>query len=184
MKIIETGIKGLLEIRPALYHDSRGWFYEFYKDEVFHKHGLNYSFCQENISFSKKNVIRGMHMQLAPFEQAKLVSVIQGRVLDVVVDLRKHSETFGEVYSCVLDSQMQNQLMVPEGFAHGFAALEDSYFFYKVSNRYNRESECGIRWDDPDMSIDWPVAEPIISDKDRALPTLKELMGKSLISRD
>jgi dTDP-4-dehydrorhamnose 3,5-epimerase len=184
MKIIETGIAGLVEIHPSVYNDSRGWFYEFYKEELYHHNGITGNFSQDNISFSKKDVIRGLHFQLPPFEQAKLVSVLSGKVLDVVVDLRKGSPTFGQVYTCILDGEKRNQLMVPEGFAHGFAALEDSIFIYKVTSRYNRESECGIRWDDPELNIQWPVTNPILSDKDRQLPTLLELLGKSLISRD
>jgi len=184
MQIIETGIKDLVEIIPTVYHDSRGWFYEFYKNEVFHQAGITYSFSQENISFSKRGVVRGMHFQLPPYEQAKLVSVLQGKVLDVVVDLRKGSETFGKVYTCELDAEKHNLLMVPEGFAHGFAAQEDSIFLYKTSNLYNRDAECGIRWDDPTLSIQWPLADPLLSDKDRNLPSFDELLRKSLISRD
>jgi len=183
MQIIETGLKGLVEIIPDIYHDSRGWFYEFYKNEVFHQAGITYSFSQENISFSKKGVVRGMHFQLPPYEQAKLVSVLQGKVLDVVVDLRKGSETFGKVHTCELDGEKHNMLMVPEGFAHGFAALEDSLFLYKSSNLYNREAECGIRWDDVTLNIQWPINEPTLSDKDLNLPSFEELLGKSLISR-
>lgn len=184
MQIIETGIKGLVEIIPTVYHDSRGWFFEFYKNEVFHHAGITYSFNQENISFSRKGVVRGMHFQLPPHEQAKLVSVLQGKVLDVVVDLRKGSNTFGKVHTCLLEAERHNQLMVPEGFAHGFVALEDALFLYKTSNIFNREAECGIRWDDPTLAIQWPVADPVLSDKDRNLPSLDELLGKSLISRD
>jgi dTDP-4-dehydrorhamnose 3,5-epimerase len=184
MQIIETGIKGLVEIIPTIYHDSRGWFYEFYKNEEFHLAGITYTFSQENISFSRKGVVRGMHFQLPPHEQAKLVSVLQGKVLDVVVDLRKGSDTFGKVHTCQLDGERHNLLMVPEGFAHGFVALEDALFLYKSSNLYNREAECGIRWDDPALGIQWPVENPILSDKDRNLPSFEELLGKSLISRD
>ena len=133
MQIKYTGIEQLVEIIPSVYKDDRGWFTEFYKEEEFRKHNLIYTFVQENKSFSKKGVIRGLHMQLEPFAQAKLVSVIHGKVLDVVVDLRKGSETFGKVYYCMLDSALNNMLMVPAGFAHGFAALEDSIFFYKCS---------------------------------------------------
>ncbi|MBX2956365.1 MAG: dTDP-4-dehydrorhamnose 3,5-epimerase [Cyclobacteriaceae bacterium] len=184
MQVVKTGIKDLVEILPAVYQDDRGWFMEFYKEDSYQPAGIHYRFTQENISFSKKGVVRGMHFQRAPYEQAKLVSVLQGKVLDVVVDLRKGSETFGQVYTCLLDSEKRNLLMVPEGFAHGFAALEDSLFIYKTSNAYNRESECGIVWNDPDLKIDWPFTEPILSDKDRNLPTLSELLEKSLISRD
>ncbi len=182
MEVKPTGIDQLVEIIPTVYKDDRGWFVEFYKEEVFRKHNLYYNFVQENKSFSKKGVIRGLHMQLEPFSQAKLVSVIQGKVLDVVVDLRKGSKTFAQVYYCMLDSAVNNMLMVPAGFAHGFAALEDSIFFYKCSNHYHKDSETGLLWNDPELNIDWQVPNPIISEKDQQLPTLAELLRKSVIS--
>lgn len=184
MQIIQTGIEGLVEIIPAVFNDDRGWFFEFYKADRFISNGITYNFVQENQSFSKKGVIRGLHMQLEPHAQAKLVSVISGKVLDVVADLRAGSKTFGKVYYCELDAARHNMLMVPEGFAHGFAALEDSIFFYKCSNLYNKESETGVAWNDPELKIDWRVSNPIISEKDRILPTLDELLRKSVISRD
>ncbi len=184
MQVLETGFEGLKEIIPNVYHDSRGWFFEFYKNEVFHQAGIRHQFSQENISFSRKGVVRGLHFQLPPHEQAKLVSVLSGKVLDVVVDLRKGSSTFGQSYSCELSAEKHNVLMVPGGFAHGFAALEDSLFIYKSSNLYNRQAECGIRWNDPTLNIRWPFNDPILSDKDRLLPAFEELLGKSLISRD
>lgn len=183
MQIIQTGIEGLLEIRPEVYHDSRGWFLEFHKEESFRKVGITYSFPQENISFSKKGVVRGLHFQRAPWQQAKLVSVLAGKVMDVVVDLRRGSPTFGISYTCILDATQHNLLMVPEGFAHGFAALEDSMFLYKSSNLYNREAECGILWNDPLLKIEWPFPSPILSEKDQNLETLQELLRKSVISR-
>jgi dTDP-4-dehydrorhamnose 3,5-epimerase len=182
MEVRETGIDGLVEIFPSLYHDDRGWFYEFYKQDLFHQHGIHTAFVQENQSFSKKGVIRGLHAQIAPYEQAKLVSVLQGRVLDVVVDIRPSSATFRKVYQCVLDAEKHNMLMIPEGFAHGFAALEDAIFFYKCSQPYHKDSEIGIRWNDPSLNIDWGVQNPILSDKDIALPTLDELLIKSVFS--
>src|SRR5688572_3358561 len=114
MQVKQTGIDGLLEIIPAVYQDERGWFYEFYKEDTFKKNGINYTFMQENQSFSRKGVVRGLHMQLEPHAQAKLVSVIKGRVVDVVADLRAGSKTFGQVYYCELDDQRHNMLMVPE----------------------------------------------------------------------
>jgi len=183
MQVIQTPIEGLLEIIPTIYHDERGWFYEAFKRPVFEDAGIRYSFIQENQSFSKKGVIRGLHFQSAPYAQAKLASVLSGKVLDVVVDLRPASKTFGQVYSCILDSERRNMLMVPDGFAHGFAALEDSHFLYKCSNIYNKALEMGIRWNDPDLNIDWKIEKPIISEKDQQLPTLTELLRKSLISR-
>jgi dTDP-4-dehydrorhamnose 3,5-epimerase len=183
MQIINTGFEGLVEIIPQVYHDNRGWFLEFYKETDFHVQGIIYQFPQVNLSHSKKGVIRGLHFQHAPWEQAKLVSVLQGTVLDVVVDLRSGSKTFGQSYTCQLDAERHNLLMVPSGFAHGFAALEDSLFLYKSSNVYNRESEGGIVWNDPTLNISWPFANPIVSDKDQQLPTLTELLGKSVISQ-
>src|SRR5690606_2596333 len=184
MQVIETTIQGLVEIVPTLFHDDRGWFYEFYKEKDFRGAGIEYNFVQENQSFSKAGVVRGLHFQNAPFAQAKLATVLHGKVLDVVVDLRPASKTFGQVYSCVLDSKKRNMLMVPEGFAHGISALEDSLFLYKCSNVYNKGAESGILWNDPQLNIDWRVQNPIVSDKDQLLPTLDELLRKSVISRD
>jgi dTDP-4-dehydrorhamnose 3,5-epimerase len=183
MEVKQTGIEGLVEIIPAVYHDNRGWFYEFYKEDTFSKAGIHYKFLQENRSFSKKGVVRGLHMQLPPYAQAKLVTALSGKVLDVVVDLRPGSKTFAQVYYCLLEAEKCNMLMVPEGFAHGFAALEDAVFFYKCSNVYNKQSESGIRWNDPQLNINWQVENPNISDKDQVLPTLEELLRNSVISR-
>lgn len=184
MLIRETGIGGLLEIIPVVYTDNRGWFFEFFKKNEFAKAGITDVFIQENISFSRKGVVRGMHFQLAPYQQAKLVSVLQGKVLDVVVDLRKGSSTFGKWHCCTLDSEQHNMLMVPQGFAHGFAALEDSLFIYKSTSTYQPAFEAGIIWNDPQLGIPWPFTSPILSVKDSNLPTLDELLRKSVISRD
>ena len=181
MEIKATGFEGLFEIIPTVFTDNRGWFFEFYKEETFRTMGINYKFVQENESFSKKGVIRGLHMQLSPHAQAKLVTVISGKVLDVVVDLRSGSKTFKKVYYCMLDGESRKLLMVPEGFAHGFAAMEDSLFFYKCSNAYNRPAETGVLWNDPDLNIDWQVENPILSEKDLQLPTLSDLLRKSVI---
>lgn len=182
MQIRQTGIDGLIEIIPAIHKDDRGWFYEFYNKTTFNEAGIKENFVQENTSFSKKGVIRGLHFQIAPNAQGKLVTVLSGKVLDVVVDLRKASSTFGKVHYCILDSEKHNSLMVPEGFAHGFAALEDTIFYYKVTNAYHRPSEMGIVWNDPRLNIQWTVQNPIISEKDAVLPTLDELLRKSVIS--
>jgi dTDP-4-dehydrorhamnose 3,5-epimerase len=182
MQVLETPLAGLVEIIPTVFKDSRGWFYESYKETSFKAAGIDYNFVQENQSFSRKGVIRGLHFQHPPYAQAKLACVLLGRVLDVVVDLRPASKTFGEVYSCILDSERRNMLMVPEGFAHGFSALEDSYFFYKCSNFYHKESEAGIIWNDPQLKINWMVDSPLVSDKDQMLPTIDELLRKSVIS--
>ena len=182
MQVHTTNFEGLIEIYPDVFEDERGWFYEFYKEETFKKHRLHYSFPQENQCFSKKGVIRGLHFQRSPYAQAKLVTVLTGRVLDVVVDLRPKSNTFKEVFYCVLDSRKRNMLMVPEGFAHGFSALEDSVFFYKCSNVYDKASESGIRWNDPELNIDWRISEPIISLKDAELPSMAELLENFIAS--
>ena len=182
MQIKTTSFEGLIEIFPDVFADDRGWFYEFYKEETFKKNHLHYSFVQENQSFSKKGVVRGLHFQHPPYAQAKLVTALTGKVLDVVVDLRPTSKTFKQKYYCLLESSKRNMLLIPEGFAHGFSALEDSIFFYKCSNVYNRGSEAGIRWDDPDLKIEWRVENPIVSSKDSELPPLAALLENSLIS--
>ncbi len=182
MEIKATGIESLFEVIPRTYQDNRGWFLEFFKNTSLKDFGLTNPLVQDNLSFSKKDVVRGLHLQLEPFAQAKLVTVLQGKVLDVVVDLRRNSATFGKVFSCVLDSEKHNMLVIPEGFAHGFSALADSLFFYKCSNLYNPKFETGIIWNDPQLKIDWSVKYPIVSEKDQQLPTLEELIRKSLIS--
>lgn len=183
MQVKETGIKGLVEFIPPVFPDERGWFFEFYKEEILKKHGIPTGFPQENISFSKKGVIRGLHFQRPPYAQGKLVTVIKGKVMDVVVDLRTGSPTFGKVYYCVLDGEKHNALMVPEGFAHGFAALEESIFHYKCTNVYSKAHESGIVWNDPELKIEWPVEKPSISEKDQQLPTFSELIRNSVISQ-
>lgn len=178
MQVIQTPFEGLFQLIPTLFEDDRGWFYESYKESTFRSLGIHHNFVQENQSYSRKGVIRGLHLQLEPFAQAKLASVLVGKVLDVVVDLRPESKTFRQVYSCVLDSDRRNMLMVPEGFAHGFAALEESIFCYKCSNVYNKPMEAGILYNDPTLQIEWPVTDPIVSEKDRQLPTLDEFLRK------
>ena len=178
MTVKETGFEGLLEIFPTLYDDNRGWFYESYNRNTYKANGISTEFVQENQSFSVKGVVRGLHLQQKPFEQAKLVTVISGSVLDVVVDLRPESRTFKQVYYCELDSTKRNYLLVPEGFAHGFAAMEDTLFSYKCSNFYNKASETGIIWNDPDLNIDWRTPTPIVSDKDQQLQTLEQFLNK------
>jgi dTDP-4-dehydrorhamnose 3,5-epimerase len=176
MQVKTTGFEGLVEIIPTIFEDDRGWFYEFYKEDTFKKNQIPYTFVQENQSFSRKGVVRGLHFQLPPYAQAKLVTVLSGKVLDVVVDLRKNSSTFKQVYYCLLESSKRNMLMVPEGFAHGFAALEDSVFFYKCSNVYNKVSERGIRWNDGELKINWQVENPMLSEKDAVLPLLADIL--------
>jgi dTDP-4-dehydrorhamnose 3,5-epimerase len=131
---------------------------------------------QDNQSFSQKGTVRGIHFQRGVHAQAKLVRVIAGKVLDVAVDLRKGSPSFGQVYSTILDTEKNNLLYIPAGFGHGFSVLEDAVFVYKCSNYYHKDSEGGVRWSDPSLGIDWQVSEPIVSEKDQILPTLAEFV--------
>jgi dTDP-4-dehydrorhamnose 3,5-epimerase len=178
MQIRETSIKGLVELTPRVFRDDRGFFFESYNEGVFKELGLPTNFVQDNQSFSVKGVVRGLHFQNAPFAQGKLVRVISGRVLDIAVDIRPESPTFGKHEVFELRSDTNNMAYIPEGFAHGFVALEDSVFSYKCTNVYNKESESGLLWNDPELGIDWGVADPIVSEKDVILPTLKELFGE------
>ncbi|MCC7332420.1 MAG: dTDP-4-dehydrorhamnose 3,5-epimerase [Flavobacteriales bacterium] len=159
--------EGLCIINPIIFNDARGCFYETYNKIIFQKNGINTEFVQDNQSLSKKNVLRGLHFQKNPHSQGKLVRVIQGSVLDVVVDIRKSSETFGKHFKIKLSSENNTMLYIPEGFAHGFLALEDNTIFsYKCTNFYNKESECSILWSDKSLSIDWGIENPILTDKD------------------
>jgi len=178
MQIRETSIAGLVEIFPRVFEDERGMFFESFNVELFKSLGLPTNFVQDNQSFSKKGVVRGLHFQNAPFAQGKLVRVISGSVLDVAVDIRPESPTFGKHEIFILRSDTNNMAYIPEGFAHGFAALEDSIFTYKCTNLYSKVSESGILWSDPDLGIDWGVENPIVSEKDLILPTLRALFEK------
>ncbi|NJN40978.1 MAG: dTDP-4-dehydrorhamnose 3,5-epimerase, partial [Flammeovirgaceae bacterium] len=140
-------------------------------------------FVQDNLSFSKKNVLRGLHFQKPPHSQAKMVMAITGKIQDVVVDLRENSSTFLQTFSCELVSEQPSALLIPEGFAHGFLALEDSHFFYKCTNYYHPTHETGIIWNDPKLNIQWGASNPILSEKDSQLQSLDEFLRKSVISR-
>lgn len=178
MQFIETDIKDLWEIDPVIHRDPRGYFLESFQLEKLQAVGINGPFVQDNQSFSIKGVLRGLHYQKPPYQQGKLVSVTIGKVLDIVVDIRKSSPTLGNHYSCILDAERHNLLYVPEGMAHGFLALENSLFVYKCTDFYHKESEGGIFWNDPDLEIDWGVTDPIVSEKDAALPCFNEVMEK------
>lgn len=173
MQIRKTSIEGLVEIFPRVFEDERGFFFESFNEEAFRKEGLPVNFVQDNQSFSVKGVLRGLHFQKAPFAQGKLVRVIAGRVLDVAVDIRPESPTFGKYEIFDLMASKNNMAYVPEGFAHGFVALEDSIFSYKCTNLYSKVSESGIIWNDPDLNIDWGIQQPIVSEKDLVLPRFK-----------
>jgi dTDP-4-dehydrorhamnose 3,5-epimerase len=177
MKITETGIKGLLIIEPRVFNDGRGYFFESYSKTKFETAGIHIDFVQDNQSFSHKGAIRGLHAQMAPHAQAKLVRVIQGRVLDIAVDARKNSPTYGKYEVIELTADNQLQFLIPEGFLHGFATLEDNTIFaYKVNDYYSKECELGVKWNDPTLAINWGIAEQdaITSPKDDLLPAFAE----------
>lgn len=178
MTVEKTFIEDLLVVQPSVFKDERGYFFEAYNEAGFKENGLHYNFIQDNQSFSKRGVIRGLHLQNNPFAQAKLVRVLQGEILDVAVDLRKSSPTYGQHFSIALSAENKKQLMIPHGFAHGFSVLsETAVVMYKVDQVYNKESERGIRYDDPTLAIDWQVnpEEIIVSEKDLILPYFKEV---------
>jgi dTDP-4-dehydrorhamnose 3,5-epimerase len=178
MIIEKTFIQDLVILTPRVFEDSRGYFFEAYNQAHFHQNGIDYKFIQDNQSFSKRGVIRGLHLQINPFAQAKLVRVLEGEILDVAVDLRKNSSTYGQHYSVVLSAENKKQLMVPHGFAHGFSVLsETASVLYKVDQLYHKESERGIRYDDPTLAIDWQLdsKEVIVSEKDLILPSFNEI---------
>ncbi len=178
MNIEQTAIKDLVIINPVVFEDSRGYFFEAYNQAKFHQEEIKYQFIQDNQSFSKRGVIRGLHLQINPFAQAKLVRVLEGEILDVAVDLRKNSPTYGQHISVLLSAENKKQLMVPHGFAHGFSVLsETASVMYKVDQLYDKSSERGIRFDDPALNIDWQLEanEIIVSEKDLVLPYFKDI---------
>ena len=179
MKITKTNIEGLIIIEPDVFQDSRGAFFESWNKKSFEEIGINENFVQDNQSFSSKGVLRGLHFQNPPFAQAKLVSVIKGSVLDVAVDLRSNSTTYGMHYSVELNQNNHKLFFIPKGFAHGFVALEDDTIFsYKCSNFYNKDSEESLLWNDKDLAISWPIDNPIVSDKDAMAKSFNDFKSK------
>ena len=173
MKIIETPLQGLLIIEPRVFEDPRGYFFESYQNQRYKDSGIDTEFIQDNESKSVRGVVRGLHYQLAPFGQAKMVRVVQGTVFDVAVDLRKGSPTFGQWFGIELNCNSKNQMFIPRGFAHGFSVLsETAVFTYKCDNIYNREAERAINAFDPGLGIDWKLEKPdqIVSEKDQVAP--------------
>jgi dTDP-4-dehydrorhamnose 3,5-epimerase len=178
MEIVSTPLAGLLIIKPDVFEDDRGYFFESHNYLKFLNAGLDVKFLQDNESKSKKGVLRGLHFQAPPFDQGKLVRVIRGSVIDVAVDIRKDSPTYGRWESVVLSGQNKWMYWIPPGFAHGFATLEeDTIFFYKCTNVYNKTCEGSIRWNDPDLNIDWGIAGPVVSEKDKVAPQFKEIVS-------
>lgn len=171
MERFETNIKGLLIIEPKVFEDERGSFFESYNKERFKELGINVNFVQDNQSISHKNVLRGLHFQKEPYAQDKLVRVTRGSVLDVAVDLRLNSPTYGKWASVNLSEKNGLMFFIPKGFAHGFLSLEDNTVFqYKCSNIYSKDHEDGLLWNDPNLAIDWGISNPIVSKKDLLLP--------------
>lgn len=178
MNIIQTTLSGLLLIEPKVFGDDRGYFFESYNSRVFDEVLPGISFLQDNESCSAKGVLRGLHFQEPPFEQGKLVRVARGSVLDVSVDIRKGSPTYGKHAAFRLTGGNKHMLWMPPGFAHGFLTLEDdTIFLYKCTNVYNRESENAIRWNDPALGIQWGTEDPVVSEKDRLAPLFDQLQS-------
>lgn len=179
MQFTTCHIPGLLVVEPKVFEDSRGYFFESFNQKLFAEHGIDCQFVQDNQSKSSYGVIRGLHFQENPHSQAKLVRVLNGSILDVAVDIRKDSPTYGKHFSIELTSDNKKQLWVPAGFAHGFSVLsETAIVLYKCDQFYNKASEGGVRWDDIDLNIDWriPTDKAVISEKDQKLPSFKDLV--------
>lgn len=177
MSFHKTDIPGLLVFEPKVFEDSRGYFFESFNEKIFAQEGIDCRWVQDNQSSSSYGVIRGLHYQLNPNAQTKLIRVLQGSILDVVVDIRKGSPSFGKIFSIELSDKNKKQLFVPAGFAHGFSVLsEKAIVFYKCDAFYNKETESGIRYDDPELKIDWKIslAKAIVSEKDIQLPLLAD----------
>lgn len=175
MPFIRTDIPGLLVFEPKVFEDSRGYFFESYNEKVFREEGIDARWVQDNQSSSTYGVIRGLHYQLPPFAQTKLVRVLKGKILDVAVDIRKGSPGFGKVFTVKLSAKNKKQILIPPGFAHGFSVLsEKAEVLYKCDSFYNKEAEAGIIYNDPELAIDWqiPLENSVVSEKDLLLPML------------
>lgn len=182
MRIEETALEGVCLIEPDVFADARGFFMETWHARRYREHGIAVDFVQDNLSHSRRGVLRGLHYQL-PTAQAKLVSVLAGEVFDVAVDLRAGSPTFGRYAAAVLSSENRRQFFVPVGFAHGFLVLSDTALVhYKCSAVYDRPAERSLRWDDPDLGIAWPDSAPVLSEKDAAAPLLRDVPPEHLFT--
>ncbi len=178
MHFIETPLNDLFVIQPKVFEDERGYFFESFTARSFESQGININFVQDNQSLSQKGVLRGLHFQAPPFAQGKLVRVIKGAVLDVVVDIRKNSTSFGKQFSIELNEKNKTMLWIPVGFAHGFSTLEDNTIFsYKCTNYYNKESEGCLLWCDKQLNIDWKINDPVLSEKDKSGLPLDQLVS-------
>jgi dTDP-4-dehydrorhamnose 3,5-epimerase len=178
MRVVETALRDVKIIEPAVFPDSRGYFFESFNLGKYRDAGIADAFVQDNVSMSFKGVLRGLHLQ-NPTQQGKLVMVLSGAVIDVAVDVRLGSPTFGKHVAVHLDGASHRQLWIPRGFAHGFVVLSDeARFMYKCDAPWDRGGEIGIRWNDPDLNIDWGIERPIVSEKDAAAPLLRDLTAK------
>lgn len=178
VKVFKTEIDGVFIIEPTVFEDERGYFFESYNKNKLEEQGIRYNFIQDNQSKSRYGTIRGIHLQKGEFSQAKLVRVLEGKVLDVAVDLRKESPTFGKYVAVELSAENRRQLMIPRGFGHGFSVLSNTAVFaYKCDNVYNKNAEIGIRYDDKTLNIDWKIKpeDAILSEKDKNHPSLEEI---------
>jgi len=175
MEIKETGIADLVILQPRIFHDARGYFFESFREDVLSPYMKGSKFVQDNESLSQRGTLRGLHMQAPPHSQAKLVRVVHGKVLDIAVDLRKKSPTYGKHFMIELSGENKTMFYVPEGFAHGFLTLEDNTVFqYKCSNYYNKSSELSIHYNDKNLAIQWPDIPYILSEKDMSAPSFAE----------
>lgn len=180
MNVRETKLPGVLLIEPKVWSDPRGYFAELFHADRYGQHGIPRQFLQDNISFSTRGVLRGLHFQ-NPNTQGKLVFPLEGEIYDVVVDLRKSSRTFGQWFGASLAAARKQQIWVPAGFAHGFVVhSETALVVYKCTDVYNAKAEHGVAWDDPDLAIDWQTKSPVLSEKDRVYPRMKDLPAKAL----
>ena len=182
MRAEETKLPGVTIIEPTVFGDERGYFFESFSQKRYNEIlKSNYSFVQDNVSFSRKGILRGLHIQ-HPHSQGKLVQVLQGEVFDVAVDVRIDSPTFGQYASVILSDKSRKQLMIPPGFAHGFLVLsEEALFNYKCTDYYHPDNETSIRWNDPQIAIDWPMKEPFLSQKDKQAVSLDEAVERKLL---
>lgn len=184
MELIQTGISDLLLIKPVVFEDARGYFYESYNKYSFKKAGVDFNFVQDNQSLSSRGIIRGLHYQLLPYAQTKLVRVIEGVIFDVAVDIRKGSPTYGKWYGIELSGDNKHQLLIPQGFAHGFSVLsERAVVLYKTDDFYKKEAERGIAYNDPELNIDWKIAPEnvLISERDRLLPCFRKAESNFIV---
>lgn len=175
---IESLLPDLFLIKPKVFEDHRGHFFESFREDVLHQHGINAKFVQDNQSLSQKGILRGLHYQSPPFDQGKFVRVIKGAVLDVALDIRKNSSTYGKFVCVELTEKNYHMLYIPPGFAHGFLTLEDNTIFtYKCTNYYHPEAEGGVLWNSPELNIPWNIENPVLSAKDTLLPSFSEFIS-------